>query len=220
MWNKRGAGGLRALEQRNPARSQGRRPPRLKGPRCGDPPLRLCALWRQCPNEIEAMRRLQPNRCAGGRPSDARRANALDSARGAQGPRDAPPITLRMISSPSPKTGQKDKPRSAGPRGGDLTVGLCHFMAAKSARNSGYAPMAAKSPGRGGGPAMRGGPKAALIPRKRKNRLHPIAQSGFAPRLTPQPSPPATAILPLRPPARSGARPWPLSPCEISPARG
>jgi hypothetical protein len=41
------------------------------------------------------------------------------------------------------------KPRSAGPRCGDLALRLCHFMAAKSARNSGYAQVAAKSPCRG-----------------------------------------------------------------------
>ncbi len=77
-----------------------------------------------------------------------------------------PPITKRLIFMPSPVTGQKDKPRSAGPRCGDPTAKLCHFMAAMSERNSGYAPTAAKSPGRGCGPAMRGG----LRPRFRAGR--------------------------------------------------
>jgi hypothetical protein len=40
--------------------------PRSAGPRGGDQPLRLSALWRQSPNETQAKRRLQPNRRAEG----------------------------------------------------------------------------------------------------------------------------------------------------------
>ncbi len=40
--------------------------PRIAGPRCGDLALRLGALWRQCPNETQAKRRVQPNRRAVG----------------------------------------------------------------------------------------------------------------------------------------------------------
>jgi hypothetical protein len=56
--------------------------PRSAGPRGGDPTRKLSGLWRQCPRETQAMRPRQPNRSAGGRPFEARRANALDSARG------------------------------------------------------------------------------------------------------------------------------------------
>ena len=73
------------------------------------------------------------------RHDSARRAKALGSALGARGASDAPhgkpPISPRLIYMPSPETGQKDKPRIAGPRCGDPTGGLCHFMAAKSERS-------------------------------------------------------------------------------------
>jgi hypothetical protein len=64
--------------------------PRSVGPRCGDLTVGLSALWRQCPRETQAMRPRQPNRRAGGRPGDARRAKALDSALGARPTRCAP----------------------------------------------------------------------------------------------------------------------------------
>ncbi len=51
--------------------------PRSAGPRCGDPTGKLSALWRPSPRDIQAQRPRLPNRRAGGRPSDARRASPL-----------------------------------------------------------------------------------------------------------------------------------------------
>jgi hypothetical protein len=81
--------------------------------------------------------------------------------------------------------GRFRKPRSAGPRGGDLALRLCHFMLAKSARHIGSALVAAKSPGRGCGPALRGGltpsiprlvrgPRDALLCKAARHRAREI----------------------------------------------
>jgi len=57
--------------------------------------------------------------------------------------------------------------RIDGPRRGDPKSVLPRFMVAKSEKHQGAELVVAKSPGRGGGPAMRGGaPRYALIPRK------------------------------------------------------
>ncbi|ATX64968.1 hypothetical protein BG454_03240 [Roseinatronobacter bogoriensis subsp. barguzinensis] len=49
------------------------------------------------------------------------------------------------------------KPCSVGPRCGDPRLNLWRFMLAKSAQDQIFTLVAAKSPCRGGGPAMRGG---------------------------------------------------------------
>jgi hypothetical protein len=144
------------------------RRPRIAGPRCGDAPAWLCALCWQSPNETQAKRPRQSNRRAvGGGPlrrgglRPRFRAWREGQARRCHGERR---ISKRLISEPCPVTGQKDKPRIAGPRGGDRPLRLSHFMAAIFARHIGSAQGAAKSPGRGCGPAMRGG-LTPLIPR-------------------------------------------------------
>jgi hypothetical protein len=129
---------------------------------CGgdDPAAGLSALWRQCPRETQAMRPRQPNRWAGGAAScrrhapsqgDARRAGVLVSALGERG-KSASNKTTRhhardTYAFSSNRTERQAVQRwAAGRRSGSRAK---RFMAAMSARNSSYAPTAAKSPCRG-----------------------------------------------------------------------
>ena len=92
---------------------------RSVGQQCGDLAAGLSSLWRQCPNETPAKRRVQPNRRAGVRPGGARRAKALVSAQKSNSPR-APLPRLRpptraipAVSKFSPPPGHNTQTRLA-----------------------------------------------------------------------------------------------------------